>query len=79
MEKPIRALEVTLGSSTDMNLGYNNTKFYNNVWGNLDTSILIRPKPFFCGLRREMQINARACVAPESKIEGILESHFLVK
>ena len=43
MEKPIRALEVTLGSSTDMNLGYNNTKFYNNVWGNLGTFKLYFP------------------------------------
>jgi hypothetical protein len=28
-----RALEVTLGSSTDMNLGHNHTKIYKNVWG----------------------------------------------
>jgi hypothetical protein len=28
IENPSRALEVTLGSSTDTNLGYNHTKFY---------------------------------------------------
>ena len=33
IEKPSPALEVTLGSSTDTNLGHNHTKILKNVWG----------------------------------------------
>ena len=31
IEKPSRALEVTLGSSTDTNLGHNHRKIYKNI------------------------------------------------
>jgi hypothetical protein len=33
IEKRSRALEVTLGSSTDTNLGHNHSKIQKNVWG----------------------------------------------
>ena len=33
IEHPSPALEVTLGSSTDINLEHNRIKIQNNVWG----------------------------------------------
>ena len=33
IEEPSLALEVTLGSSTDINLEHNRIKIQNNVWG----------------------------------------------